>query len=178
MSLKKSIEELQRIEASEYRSIEKIPLVVVMDNVRSKHNVGSIFRTSDAFLVEKIYLCGITETPPDKEIEKTALGSTESVLWEKYEDTQVAIKKLIEEGYMIISIEQTHNSKMLDEIGEFCKDQKIAVVLGHEVFGVDEEIVKISDMCIEIPQYGTKHSLNVSVCGGIVIWELFKKMHR
>ncbi len=178
MSLKKSIEELQRMEAEEYRSVEKLPLVVVMDNVRSKHNVGSIFRTSDAFLIKKIYLCGITETPPDKEIEKTALGSTESVAWEKFEDSLTAIKQLKEEGYIIISIEQTHNSKMLEEMGEISKDQKIAIVLGHEVFGVSEEIINMSDICIEIPQFGTKHSLNVSVCGGIAIWEFFKKMRR
>lgn len=178
MSLKKSIEELQRMEAEEYRSVEKLPLVVVMDNVRSKHNVGSIFRTSDAFLIKKIYLCGITETPPDKEIEKTALGSTESVAWEKFEDSVTAIKQLKEEGYIIISIEQTHNSKMLEEMGEISKDQKIAIVLGHEVFGVAEEIINMSDICIEIPQFGTKHSLNVSVCGGIAIWEFFKKMRR
>lgn len=178
MDRKKSMDELMRKSVGEFKQAAKIPLVVVLDNIRSKHNIGAIFRTSDAFLVDKIYLCGITDTPPDKEIEKTALGATESVEWEKTGETLVTIKQLKAEGYIIVSVEQTQNSITPQQFNFTENKNKIALVLGHEVFGVSEDVIAESDYCLELPQYGTKHSLNVSVCGGIVIWEFFKKLHR
>lgn len=178
MDKKKSMEELMRKSVSEFKQAAKIPLVVVLDNIRSKHNIGAIFRTSDAFLVNKIFLCGITDAPPDKEIEKTALGATESVDWEKTGETLATVRKLKEEGYIVVSVEQTQNSIFPEQAEFISPEQKIALILGHEVFGVSDEVISESDHCLELPQYGTKHSLNVSVCGGIVIWEFFKKMHR
>lgn len=167
------VEELNRVSLDEFREVEKIPLTVVLDNVRSQHNIGSVFRTSDAFLVEEIILCGITATPPNADIHKTALGSEDSVKWSYHEDTLDVVAQLKDKGYLVYSIEQTENSIMLDKI-ELDKNKKYAIVLGHEVHGVQQAVVDASLNCIEIPQFGTKHSLNVSVAGGIVIWDFFK----
>ena len=166
-------EELNRIDVETFKETKKISLVVVMDNVRSMHNVGAIFRTSDAFLVEKIILCGITPQPPHREIHKAALGATESVDWQYNKDTVEAIQDLKADGYEIIAIEQTSNSVMIENFA-IDKTQKYALVLGNEVDGVSDEAIAHCDTYLEIPQLGTKHSLNVSVCGGIVIWEFFK----
>ena len=166
--------ELGRISVENFKSSKKTPIVVVLDNVRSALNVGSAFRTSDSFRIEKIYLCGITAIPPNKEIRKSALGATESVEWEKVEDTESVIKKLKSEGYHICAIEQTENSTMLNDF--IPPEKPIAVVFGHEVNGVQQSVVDLCNQCIEIPQIGTKHSLNISVCLGIVIWDLYKKI--
>lgn len=174
---KLEITELNRISTEEFKKATKIPLVVVLDNVRSLHNVGSVFRTSDAFLVEKICLCGITSTPPQPEIHKTALGAEFSVEWQYYEETQEAVKEYKEKGYHIFSIEQVENSIKLPDL-ELEPDGKYVVILGNEVKGVQQEIVDMSDDSIEIPQYGTKHSLNVSVTSGIIIWSFFEKMRK
>jgi len=167
--------ELNRISVDEFKETEKTPLVVVLDNIRSLNNIGSVFRTSDAFLVEKIVLCGITAKPPHKDIHKTALGATESVDWEYTNETLDAISKLKEDDYTILSIEQTENAVMLQDF-QCEKNKKYAIVLGNEVKGVQQEIVNNSDYAIEIPQFGTKHSLNISVSTGVVIWEMFRKM--
>ena len=167
-------EELDRLSVEAFKKVEKTPFVLVMDNVRSLHNIGSLFRTADAFLLEGIYLCGITATPPHREIHKTALGATESVDWIFYEKTIDAISELKEKGYMILSIEQTEGAILLDQV-QLSDNQKYALVFGHEIRGVDQKVVDMSDQCIEIPQYGTKHSLNISVAAGIVIWELFRR---
>ncbi|MCH2033670.1 MAG: RNA methyltransferase [Tenacibaculum sp.] len=169
--------ELGRISVDEFKEAEKTPIIVVLDNIRSLNNVGSVFRTSDAFLIEKIYLCGITATPPNKEIHKTALGATESVNWEYVEDTIPLIHKLKEDGVKVFSIEQADNSTMLDELS-VSKEEKYAVVFGNEVKGVQQEVVNASDNCIEIPQLGTKHSLNISVSCGVVLWDLFVKLRK
>ena len=169
--------ELGRKDVDEFKSTKKAPFVVVLDNIRSLNNIGSVFRTSDALLVEKIYLCGICAIPPNKEIHKTALGATESVEWEYFKTTNEAITKLKEEGYIIVSIEQTENSTMLPDFA-VKKDEKYAFVMGNEVKGVAQDIVDLSDNCIEIPQYGTKHSFNISVCTGIVLWDVFCKWKR
>ena len=166
--------ELNRINVEEFKKIEKIPLIVILDNIRSLNNIGSVFRTSDAFLIEKIYLCGITAKPPHKDIHKTALGATDSVEWEYVEDTIQLIEKLGDEKIKIASIEQTENSILLQDFA-IEKDQKYAIVLGNEVKGVQQEVVTNSDFCVEIPQFGTKHSLNISVSCGVVLWDLFKK---
>ena len=172
---KLEVTELNRISAEEFKTVKKMPLVFVLDNVRSLHNVGSVFRTSDAFLIEKIILCGITSTPPNAEIHKTALGAEYSVDWEYFEETTDAIHLLKNEGYYIYSIEQVENSVMLDKIQlDPDSQQKYAVVLGNEVHGVDQEVINLSDNCIEIPQFGTKHSLNVSVSAGLIIWKFFE----
>lgn len=167
--------ELNRKTIEEFKSSKKIPLIIVLDNVRSANNIGSVFRTSDAFLVEKIMLCGITATPPNKDIHKTAIGATDSVEWEYYKTTLDAIKVLKENNYLVISIEQVEKSIELQEF-DISKKEKYAIVLGNEVKGVDQDVVNQSDYCIEIDQFGTKHSLNISVCAGVVIWEFFKKM--
>ncbi|MBP5480805.1 MAG: RNA methyltransferase [Paludibacteraceae bacterium] len=174
---KLEITELNRITTEEFKKATKIPLVVVLDNVRSLHNVGSVFRTSDAFLVEKICLCGITSTPPQPEIHKTALGAEFSMEWQYYEQTQEAIKEYKEKGYHIFSIEQVENSIKLPDL-QLEPDGKYVVILGNEVKGVQQEIVDLSDDSIEIPQFGTKHSLNVSVTSGIIIWSFFEKMRK
>ena len=166
--------ELERISVENFKSFEKTPIVVVLDNVRSALNVGSSFRTSDAFRVEKIYLCGITATPPNKEIRKSALGATESVEWEKVEDTESVIKKLKSDGYHVCAIEQTENATMLNDF--IFPEKSIAVVFGNEVNGVQQSVIDLCNQCIEIPQIGTKHSLNISVSVGIVIWDLYKKI--
>lgn len=170
---KLKLEELGRISVEEFKVSDKIPVVVVLDNIRSMHNIGSIFRTADAFRIEKVYLCGITAKPPHKEIRKTALGATESVDWEYVDETIDLISRLKIENYKVISIEQTESSSSLNEF-RFDFKNKYAVVFGNEVDGVEQEVVSLSDKCIEIPQEGTKHSLNVSVCAGIVLWEFFK----
>ena len=170
---KLKLEELNRITIEEFHQAKKIPLIVILDNVRSQNNIGSVFRTSDAFRVEEIILCGITSTPPNAEIHKTALGAENSVKWRYFEDTLTAVNELKNNGYIIYSIEQTQNSVNLETL-QIDKSTEYAVILGHEVHGVQQEVVNISDACIEIPQYGTKHSLNVSVTAGIVIWDFFK----
>lgn len=167
---KTKIIEMHRLSAEQFRKAEKMPLTVVLDNVRSFHNVGAVFRTSDAFRVERIFLCGMTACPPSAEIHKTALGAEDAVSWEHFDDTLGAVERLHAEGYTVYSVEQAHGSTPLQnfkiELGG-----KYAIVLGHEVFGVEQAVVDASDGCLELPQYGTKHSLNVSVTAGIVIWE-------
>lgn len=170
---KLKLEELERDTVDSYKLKEKLRLVVVLDNVRSAMNVGSIFRTSDAFLVEKICLCGITATPPNREITKTAIGATESVAWEYFDDTAKALEALKTEGHQLIGIEQTDSSVLLKDFSAK-QEGKYALVLGNEVEGVDEELLPMLDACIEIPQEGTKHSLNVSVCAGIVIYHFYQ----
>lgn len=167
--------ELNRLNIDEFKSSEKTPIVIILDNIRSLNNIGSVFRTSDAFLVKKIYLCGITATPPNKDIHKTALGATESVIWEYFKDTKEVVDLLKEEDYQIISIEQVENAILLQDFTPD-KNSKYAVIFGNEVKGVQQKIVDLSDICIEIPQYGTKHSLNISVSAGVVIWDLFNKI--
>ncbi|MGL4992834.1 MAG: RNA methyltransferase [Bacteroidales bacterium] len=171
---KLKITEMNRITPDEFKGEEKMPLVIVLDNVRSLNNVGSIFRTSDAYLIEKIVLCGITATPPNVEIHKTALGAEETVNWIYAKETLEAITELKKDGYIILSIEQCHGSVMLNE---FTPDptKKYAVVFGNEVKGVQQEVIDASNGCLELPQYGTKHSLNVSITAGIVIWDFFTK---
>lgn len=171
---KLKLEELGRISVNEFKEIRKIPVVVVLDDVRSMHNVGSIFRTADAFLIQKIYLCGITATPPSKEIRKTALGATESVEWIYSKNVEIMVTELKDNGFQIISVEQTDNSQYLSEIN-IENTEKYALIFGNEVEGVNQKIIDQSNCCIEIPQQGTKHSLNVSVCAGIVLWEFFRK---
>ncbi|MEN8966213.1 MAG: RNA methyltransferase [Polaribacter sp.] len=169
--------ELGRISVDEFKAVEKMPLIVILDNIRSLNNIGSVFRTSDAFLIEKIYLCGISATPPNKDIHKTALGATESVNWEYAEDTLALVKKLKAEKVKVLAIEQAENSTKLNTFFPE-KNQKYAIVMGNEVKGVQQDVVNASDDCIEIPQLGTKHSLNISVTTGVVIWDLFCKLKR
>ena len=170
--------ELNRIDVKSFKSIKKTPLIVVLDNIRSLNNIGSIFRTCDAFLVSKIYLCGITAKPPNRKINKTALGSTNSVEWEYFKSTIKLIEKLKSEGVKIWSIEQVERAQKLNYIEKIDSKLKHAIVFGNEIKGVDQKIIDISENTIEINQYGTKHSLNVSVSTGIVIWELWKKLKR
>ena len=172
---KLKITELNRMTVDEFKQAEKLPLVVVLDEVRSLHNIGSVFRTSDAFLVNRIYLCGITATPPHPEIHKTALGAEDTVEWRYKKHTLESIEELHNEGYTVLAIEQVEGSTMLDNLS-LDADKKYAIVMGNEVKGVQQEVVNACDGCIEIPQYGTKHSLNVSVTTGIVLWEFAKRM--
>ena len=174
MAKKKSMLELHRVGVDEYKEVKKLSVTVVLDNVRSEMNVGSVFRTADAFLIERICLCGITPQPPKAEIHKTALGAEESVAWQYYPTTLAAVEQLKQEGYLICSIEQVHNSVSLDQF-VVDKGQRVAIVLGNEVKGVSQEVVDASDVCVEIPQYGTKHSLNISCCAAIVMWHCFEK---
>jgi 23S rRNA (guanosine2251-2'-O)-methyltransferase len=169
------LEELDRLSVEEFREIDKIPVVVLLDNVRSLHNVGSAFRTADAFRVEKIYLTGITGTPPHREIHKTALGATESVSWQFTESPGKAIEELIRLGYLIVVLEQTTESVPLHQ---FVPDpsRKYCLVFGNEVEGVSEEVLKLASLALEIPQAGTKHSLNVSVCVGITVWHFYSNL--
>ena len=167
--------ELGRITVDAFKTMKKTPLIVVLDNIRSLNNIGSVFRTSDAFLIEKIYLCGICATPPNKDIHKTALGATESVAWEYVEDTLTLIEKLKKDKVKILAIEQAENSTKLHTFFPE-ENEKYAVGMGNEVKGVQQEVVDAADWCIEIPQLGTKHSLNISVTTGIVLWDLFQKM--
>lgn len=159
----------------EFRQAEKLPVVIVLDNIRSQNNTGSVFRTADAFRVSEIHLCGITAVPPHREIHKTALGATESVPWKYFPSTLDSVKVLKEAGFRILAVEQTRNSIPIDR---FVPEENIpyAIIFGNEVQGVDEKVIESSDVCIEIPQFGTKHSLNISVAAGIVIWELFHKI--
>lgn len=172
---KLKVTEMNRLTTEAFKASRKIPLVVVLDHVRSLNNVGSVFRTSDAFRVEAIYLCGITACPPHAEIHKTALGAEESVDWLYFKDTMEAVEKLKAEGYVVCAIEQAEGSTMLDKL-LLDKTKKYAVILGNEVKGVQQNVVDNCDLCVEIPQYGTKHSLNVSVTAGIVIWDFFQQL--
>jgi tRNA G18 (ribose-2'-O)-methylase SpoU len=172
MNEKLSMHDLGRLSSEEFKATEKNKIILVLDNIRSLNNVGSAFRTADAFLIEAIYLCGVTGTPPKPEIEKTALGATETVTWKYFKTTQDAFNDLKLNNYFIASIEQAKKSVMLNQ---FTKPQNpIAIIFGNEVYGVEQEIINQSDVCIEIPQFGTKHSLNVSVSMGIVLWELLR----
>ena len=172
---KLKITEMNRLTVEEFKEADKLPLVVVLDEVRSLHNIGAVFRTSDAFLVNRIYLCGITATPPHPEMHKTALGAENTVDWTYVTHTQEAVHELHKEGYTVLAIEQCEGSTLLDKL-ELDKDKKYAIVMGNEVKGVQQEVVDLCDGCIEIPQYGTKHSLNVSVTAGIVLWEFANKL--
>jgi 23S rRNA (guanosine2251-2'-O)-methyltransferase len=172
MNEKLSMNDLGRLNPDEFKAIEKNKIVLVLDNIRSLNNVGSSFRTSDAFLIEEIYLCGVTGTPPKPEIEKTALGATNTVKWKYFTTTSDAITELKNNGYYIASIEQAKNSVKLNEFKK--PNSPIALVFGNEVYGVEQDIINQSDVCIEIPQFGTKHSFNVSVSMGIVLWELLR----
>lgn len=168
---------MNRLTVEEFHNVEKLPLVVVLDNIRSLNNIGSVFRTSDAFRVERICLCGITATPPHRDIHKTALGAEESVQWSYHEDAAECLKALKSEGFSVFAIEQVDNSVSLEKLStgrQIDKPTKMAVVFGNEIEGVQEELLPLCDACIEIPQYGTKHSLNVSCAAAIVIWEMFK----
>lgn len=167
--------ELDRLSVDEYKEIEKTHLTVVLDNIRSCNNIGSVFRTSDALLIEKVILCGITATPPNKDIHKTALDAEKSVPWEYYDETEAAVTKLKEDGYKVFAVEQVVNSIMLPDFTPE-KDQKLALVFGNEVKGVQQSVVDLCDGAIEIPQYGTKHSFNISVSAGIVLWDLVYKI--
>lgn len=167
------MDELERMSPIEFKQSEKLPIVVVLDEVRSMHNVGSVFRTSDGFLIESIYLCGLTPQPPHRDIQKTALGATETVAWKHVTSTQQAIDELKQKGFTVIAIEQVHNSIPLHQF-KIDKSKKYAIVFGHEVNGVQEEIINQCDFSIEIPQLGSKHSLNISVSAGMVIWEMAK----
>ena len=172
---KLKITELNRISIEEFKEADKLPLVVVLDDIRSLHNIGSVFRTADAFRIECIYLCGITATPPHPEMHKTALGAEFTVDWKYVNNAVETVDNPRSEGYVGYSVEQAEGSIMLDEL-TLDRSKKYAVVMGNEVKGVQQEVIDHSDGCIEIPQYGTKHSLNVSVTAGIVIWDLFKKL--
>lgn len=165
------MDDLQRLSKEEFRFSEKAPIVVVLENVRSMHNVGSVFRTADAFRVERICLCGYTPRPPHRDINKTALGATESVRWEGHASATAAVETLKAEGYRVFAIEQVHGSIFLDEM-DWSTEEKMAVVFGNEAEGVSQELIACCDGCIEIPQFGSKHSFNISVAAGIVLWEI------
>ena len=167
--------ELGRIDVAEFKQIPKTPLIVILDDIRSLNNIGSIFRTADAFIIEKIILCGITASPPNKDIQKTALGSTESVDWEYQKNVSLVIENLKKEGVYIWSIEQTENSSKLNKL-KISNNHKHAIILGNEVKGVSQNAIDLSDNVIEIPQFGTKHSLNVSACSAILIWEFYNSL--
>jgi len=170
------LDDLNRKNTEEFKQAEKTPIIVVLDDIRSLHNIGSFFRTCDAFLIEKIYLCGITATPPNKEIHKTALGATETVTWEYEKEVMQVVDRLKKENVKILSVEQVEGSIMLNNFTVEI-DVKYALFFGNEVKGVNQQVIDSSDAVIEIPQLGTKHSLNVSVSGGIVIWDIFQKMN-
>ena len=175
--IKRTTAEMGRLSVDQYKQAEKIPLVVVLDNVRSQHNVGAVFRTADAMRIERVVLCGICCCPPNQELHKTALGAEDSVDWSYYKDTLEAVRDLRSQGYTVYAVEQAHDSLTLEQVAEQivnCKlsNCKLAVVFGHEVFGVQQEVVDQCSQCIEIPQYGTKHSMNVSVTAGIVMYRL------
>lgn len=169
--------ELERKSVEDFKSSEKTPIIIILDDIRSLHNIGSVFRTSDAFLIEKIYLCGITAVPPNKEIHKTALGATETLTWEYQKDVLQVIENLKKEKTLVYAIEQVENAVFLNDF-EVKHNEKYALVFGNEVYGVSQEAIKICDGTIEIPQLGTKHSLNISVSAGIVVWDLFQKIKR
>jgi 23S rRNA (guanosine2251-2'-O)-methyltransferase len=171
---KLKLEELGRISADEFKAIAKLPVCIVLDNIRSLHNVGSAFRTADAFRVEKIFLTGITGTPPHREIQKTALGATESVPWEYVEQPAAIVRKLKGEGYTVVIVEQTSESIPLQKFDPSA-NEKYCLIFGNEINGVSDDVIALGDVALEIPQEGTKHSLNISVCLGIVVWEIFRK---
>ena len=177
MMRKLSNEELNRISKEEFRNQKKTPLIIVLDNVRSMNNIGSIFRTADAFLIEAIYLCGITACPPHREIEKTALGATLTVTWKHFSKTLNAINELKNIGYEILSVEQTDSSILLNKFS-VSSEKKYALIFGHEMNGINEEAIQLSDHALEIPQYGTKHSLNIAVCAGVVVWDIYSKLNK
>jgi tRNA G18 (ribose-2'-O)-methylase SpoU len=172
---KRSMDELKRIDVATFKSSEKLPVVVILDNIRSLNNVGSAFRTADAFRIEKIYLCGITAKPPHREIHKTAIGATDSVEWKYYETTISAIKELQQQNYNIVAVEQCQNSILLNRFTP-SQTQKTALIFGNEVDGVSQQVLDSCDKVVEIPQYGTKHSLNISVSLGIVLWKVFEEI--
>ena len=174
---KLKLQELGRISVKAFKEAEKTPIIIVLDNIRSLNNIGSVFRSSDAFRIEKIYLCGITAQPPHRDIHKTALGATESVEWEYVENTVDLIHKLKSEGVITLAIEQAENSLILNEFHPQ-PNQKYAIVMGNEVDGVQQSVINVCDNVLEIPQIGTKHSLNISVCTGVVLWDLFAKMKK
>ncbi len=169
------MDELNRLSTEEFKEVEKFPYTLILDDIRSMNNIGSVFRTGDAFKVEKVYLCGITATPPHREIQKTALGADETVTWEHVEDVLSLVKKLQLEGVIVAAVEQVENSVSLLSF-EPVKNQKYAFVFGNEVFGVNQAVVEQADFCLEIPQYGTKHSLNISVTAGVVAWDFVSKI--
>lgn len=171
---KLKLEELNRITVDQFKEADKNPICILLDNVRSLHNVGSAFRTADAFSIEKIYLTGITGVPPHREIQKTALGATESVSWEYIESPASAVQQLKDKGYQIVIVEQTDESVALQKFHPE-KNEKLCLVFGNEVNGVSDEVIALADLAVEIPQSGTKHSLNIAVCLGIIIWEVTKK---
>lgn len=173
---KLKLDELNRATIDEFKAQDKLPVAVVLDNVRSMHNIGSIFRTSDGFAVEQVCLCGITAQPPHREIEKTALGATQSINWAYFETPLQAVEKLRADGYKIIAIEQAENSIMLNTFTPSL-DEKYALIFGNEVNGVSDEVMQQIDACIEIPQFGTKHSFNIVVSAGIVLWDFFAKLN-
>ena len=175
MPKKLEMEDLNRLSVDEFKHAKKFPIVVILDNIRSLSNVGSVFRTSDAFRIESVYLCGITATPPHREIHKTALSATESVDWKYFKTTIEAVNFLKNDGYKIISVEQVENSTKLHDL-QVDKNCNCALIFGNEVKGVDNDIIAISDCCVEIPQWGTKHSLNISVSVGIVLWDMVLKL--
>ncbi|HBH05896.1 MAG TPA: RNA methyltransferase [Flavobacteriales bacterium] len=177
MNRKLKVEELNRLTIEEYKNSKKVSIVLVLDNIRSLHNVGSIFRNADAFRIQSIVLCGITATPPNREIQKTALGSTDSVEWRYLESTVLAVEELKSKGYRVFALEQTDNSSLLEEV-RFKSTDKIAIVVGNEVYGVQQEVINTADGVLEIAQFGTKHSLNVSVSCGIVLWQLSRFMRK
>jgi 23S rRNA (guanosine2251-2'-O)-methyltransferase len=172
---KLSMDELNRLSINDFNQVKKLPIIVILDNVRSLNNIGSVFRTSDAFLIEEIYLCGISGTPPHREIHKTALGAEFSVKWQHIPETLTAINTLKKAGYKIIAVEQVKNSIMLNE-WQPADNEKYAFIFGNEADGVAQSVIDQSDYCLEIPQFGTKHSLNISVSAGVVLWEVSKKI--
>ncbi len=169
--------ELSRKSIQDFKEAAKTPISIILDNIRSLNNVGSVFRTADAFLIEKIYLCGITATPPHRDIQKTALGATDAVSWEYVEDAIALSRKLQQDGVQLCAIEQAENAVMLNDFKP-CREEKYALIFGNEVKGVQQELVSISDVVIEIPQLGTKHSLNISVSCGVVVWDLYSKLSK
>ncbi len=175
MNRKLKLHELNRVDVETFKGQEKLPVIVVLDNIRSLSNVGAVFRCADSFGIEAIYLCGITPCPPHREITKTAIGATQSVEWQHFESTAEAAKNLIEKGYTVISVEQTQRTEKLGKV-DFKNQSKMAIVLGNEVEGVSQEIIDLSAFSLELEQYGTKHSLNVSVCAGIVLYELSRQL--
>lgn len=172
---KLSNDALNRISVDEFKTKTKIPIIIVLDNIRSLNNIGSVFRTADAFLIKAIYLCGITAQPPHREIQKTALGATETVEWNYFSTTIEAVTELKKLGYKLVAIEQTENSTMLNDF-ECSKENPLALIFGNEVLGVEQEVINKVDEVVEIPQYGTKHSLNISVSVGVVVWDVFNKL--
>jgi tRNA G18 (ribose-2'-O)-methylase SpoU len=168
------MEELGRKSVAEFKQADKIPIIVVLENIRSGYNVGSVFRTADAFLLQAVYICGYTAHPPHKEIKKTALGAEDAVEWKYFKKINEAIEKLKNEGYEIYAVEQTEKSHLLQQV-EFKKEEKIAVIFGNEVTGVEQSTIELTDGCIEIPQLGMKHSLNIATAAGVVLWELVRQ---